>query len=186
MTVQQREVTAEEFWQIVQKSGDKQRLELIDGAIVEMPPSSPENTITAGRILAFVFNFVEERNLGFVSGADGGYTLSPNTVFVPDVAFVSKARVPTIPREFQGAPDLAIEVISPSETPREINDKTARYLTSGTQMVWNVYPQDKIVEVWQSTEDGGMKVHTLTIHDILDGGDVLPGFRLPISRIFPV
>ncbi|HLV36719.1 MAG TPA: Uma2 family endonuclease [Spirillospora sp.] len=184
MVVQQRVYTADEFWELVEETGSDERLELMDGVIFELPPSSPENTITAGRILGFLFSFVEDGNLGYVSGADGGYTLSSGTVLMPDVAFISRARVPHIPREFKGAPDLAVEVISPSETPRKVNDKTALYLANGARIVWNVYPADRIIEVWQATEDGGMKVHTLTVHEVLDGGDVLPGFRLPVSRIF--
>lgn len=185
MVIQQRVYTAEEFWGLVNKTTHDERLELLDGMLIEMPPSSPENTITAGRILAFLFTFIEDREMGYVSGADGGYTLTPGTVLMPDVAFISKERAPTIPREFKGAPDLAVEVISPSETPRRVNDKTALYLGHGAQMVWNVYPEDKVVEVWKSAEDGGMNVHTLTIHDVLDGNHVLPGFSLPVGKIFP-
>jgi Uma2 family endonuclease len=185
MVVQQRTYTTKEFWDLVQQLEDNQRLELIEGMLIEMPPSSPLNTVIAARILAFLFNFVELHDLGYVSGADGGFTVSPVTVLIPDVAFFAKERAPTIPKEFHGAPDLAVEVISPSETPRKINDKTALYLANGGRMVWNVYPEDAVVEVWQSTEDGAMKVHTLTVDDTLDGGDVLPGFKLPVAKIFP-
>ena len=185
MVVQDRIYTAEEFWQIVNETDDDIRLELVEGIIIEMPPSSPINTIIAGRILAFVFNFVEENDLGYVSGADGGYTLSPAHVRVPDVAFISKARLPEIPEQFKDAPDLVFEVISPSESARKVNDKTQLYLSSGVRMVVNVYPEDQVVEVWKSTGDGGMQVHTLTIEDVFDGGDVLPGFKLPVKKIFP-
>jgi Uma2 family endonuclease len=185
MVVQHRTYTAKEFWELVQETSDDTLLELIEGMLIEMPPSSPLNAVIAARILAFLFNFVEEHGLGYVSGADGGYTLSPATVLIPDVAFIAKERAPAIPKQFSGAPDLAVEVISPSETPRKINDKTSLYLNHGARMVWNVYPDDTIVEIWQSAEDGGMAVHTLTIGDTLNGADVLPGFALPGAKIFP-
>ncbi len=185
MVVQDRIYTATEFWEVVQETADDARLELVEGMIIEMPPSRPINTIIAGRILAFVFNFVEANDLGYVSGADGGYTLSPANVRIPDVAFISKSRLPEIPDEFQGAPDLVFEVISPSESARKVNDKTQLYLSSGARMVVNVYPESRVIEVWQSTGDGGMQVHTLTIDDVFDGGDVLPGFKLPVKKIFP-
>lgn len=185
MVVQQRTYTASEFWELAQETADDTLLELVEGILIEMPPSSPLNAVIAARILAFLFNFVEAHDLGYVSGADGGYTLSAATVLIPDVAFIAKERAPSIPKQFHGAPDLAVEVISPSETPRKINDKTALYLANGASMVWNVYPEDKLVEVWQSSDDGGMKVHTLTIEDTLDGGAVLPGFTLSVTKIFP-
>ncbi len=185
MAIRQKIYTATEFWQMAANFADDRRYELVEGEIVEMAPSSPENTIIAARILVFLFNHVESHNLGYVSGADGGYTLSLENVRIPDVAFISKERSPSIPKKFDVAPNLAVEVISPSESPRKINDKTALYLNSGTELVWNVYPEDKVVEVWQDAQDGGMKVHTLDINGALDGGDVLPGFSLPVKNIFP-
>ena len=185
MVIQQKLYTAEEFWQILDELDAEKRYELIRGEIVEMPPSSPENTIIAMLVGRFLGNHVYDNDLGFVTGADGGYTLSSREVRVPDVAFISKERSPSIPREFKGAPDLAVEVISPSKTPRSIHDKTALYLNSGARLVWNVYPEARVVEVWQATQDGGMKVHTLGIDDSLDSGEVLPGFTLPVKQIFP-
>ncbi|MBZ0297998.1 MAG: Uma2 family endonuclease [Anaerolineae bacterium] len=185
MVTEQRLYTAKEFWNLIEQLDEDKRYELVEGVITEMPPSSPENTIIAGRILAFLFHFVEEHELGYVSGADGGYTLSPGNVRLPDVAFISKARVPAIPKEFSGAPDLAVEVISPSESPRKIYDKTELYLNHGAQQVWNVYPEDQVIEIWQASEDGSLNVRKLEAGDTLEGADVLPGFSLPVSKIFP-
>jgi Uma2 family endonuclease len=183
MAIQQKVVTAEEFWQTEFEEG--KRYELIKGVIVEMAPSKPENTIIAGRILAYFFNHVEVNDLGYVTGADGGYTLSPGDVQIPDVAFISKARAPKIPDEFHGGPDLAVEVISKTESPRTVNDKTIAYLRAGTRIVLNVYPKEKVIDVCKPSPDGGMTIHTLTIDDILDISAVLPGFKLPVKQIFP-
>jgi Uma2 family endonuclease len=185
MVVQQKLYTAEEFWAMTDQFEADKQYELVEGVIVEMAASSPENTIIAGRVLAFLFNHVDNHDLGFVTGADGDYTLSPGDVRIPDVAYISRERTPTIPRIFEGAPDLAVEVISPGESPRQVHDKTELYLKTGARLVWNIYPEDKVVEVWQATGDGGLIFHTLTIDGVLDGGAVLPGFSLPVSKIFP-
>ncbi len=90
---QERLYTAEEFFEIASlPENEDKRLELDDGVIVEMAGSSPINTVTAGRILHFVNAFVIPRDLGFVSGADGGFKLAPKRVRLPDVGFISKAR----------------------------------------------------------------------------------------------
>ena len=187
MSVQEKLYTVDEFLEIVNAPENAhKRLELIDGVIVEMPSSSPLNTVIAGRIIYFLNAFVLPDNLGFVSVPDGGFALSPHHTRMPDAAFISRERMPELTGNvFPVAPDLAIEVISPSETARRVNDKIALYLQFGTRLVWAVYPKDQKVDVWRSAPDGGMIVHTLAIDDTLDGGDVLPGFTLPVRDVFP-
>jgi Uma2 family endonuclease len=179
---QQKLYTAEEFWQMAQQFGEKQ-YELIEGEILEMAPSRPLNSIIAGRILASLFTHVDASNLGWVQGADGGYTLSPGTVQIPDVSFVSIDRSSEIPHEFEGGPDLAVEVISPSETSTNVMKKNRRYIDAGTKIVWNVYPDEKIVYVYRPAETG-MNVQQFDINDTLDCTGVLPEFSLKVNTIF--
>ena len=187
MLAQEKLHTAEEFWEIAQRpeNADK-RLALIDGEIIEMPPSSQTNTVIAARIIYFFNAFVIPRELGYVTGADGGFTLSQHNARQPDVAFIAKARHPVLEGvAFPIAPDLAVEVISPSETSNEVLKKVQRYIEAGTRLVWAVYPLEQAVHVWTAAPDGGLHVKTFGIEDRLDGGDVLPGFTLKVRDIFP-
>ena len=118
MVIGEKLYTADEFWVIAQlPENEDKRLALLDGVIVEVPPSSQKNTVTAARIIYFFNAFVIPRNLGYVTGADGGFTLDARNARQPDVAFISKARHARLEGVvFPLAPDLAVEVISPSES----------------------------------------------------------------------
>ncbi len=183
MAVAERRYTAEEFWEIAAlPENEHRRLELEDGAIVDMGESRPINTIIAGRVLYFINAFVIPRDLGYVTGADGGFKLSNGNVRLPDVGFISKQRLSAIPKKFRIAPDLAVEVVSNRE---DILKKVYEYLDSGTRLVWAVYAEDKTVIVFQFDEAGGLRGQRLDVKGTLDGGDVLPGFTLPVNDIFP-
>ncbi len=193
MDIQQQLMTAVDYWTWVKQQPDStQTYELINGILVEAPPlinvisNHRENSWIALEIGSQLRNFVREHDLGRVFGADGGYTLFPNTVCIPDASFVSKARMPQMAEvEAILAPDLAVEVISPSETPRKVHEKTSLYLEAGTQMVWNVYPDERVVEVWTQSVDGQAQMRSLGVDEILDGGTVLPNFRLKVGDLFP-
>jgi Uma2 family endonuclease len=187
MAIQDKLYTAEEFWEIAQQpENQERRLELIDGVIVEMASSSQKNTVVASRIGYFFNAWVIPRDMGFVTGPDGGYTINVRNAYQPDVAFVSKARHPELSGvAFPVAPDLAVEVISPSESSNDVLKKVRRYIQAGTRLVWSVYPEDETVYVWQEADDGGLHAQPYGSDDILDGGDVLPGFTLKVSEIFP-
>jgi Uma2 family endonuclease len=86
---------------------------------------------------------------------------------------------------FNAAPDLAVEVVSPSNSPRDLLTKIEHYLEFGTQLVWAVYPDEQIVDVYRLADDGGMHIQKFTVGDRLDGENVLPGFSLPVRNIFP-
>jgi Uma2 family endonuclease len=132
-----------------------------------------------------LFAFVEEHELGEVFGADGGFRLSvdPDTIVAPDVAFVSLARIPA-DRDFQsffpGAPDHAVEVGSVSNTRRAVEDRVRRYFSAGGRLVWAAWPRSKTVEVHRPGRDP----EVLGVGDVLDGEDVVPGFRLPVGSVF--
>ncbi len=186
MVVQEKLYTAAEFWDIARlPENENKRLELIGGVIYEMPPSSRINTILAARLTRLLGNFVEERDLGYVTSSDGGYQLDERTVLIPDVGFIAKARVPDLSgTTFPGAPDLAVEVISPSETARKVLDKVQLYLLAGTRLVWAVHPEEKVVDVYRLADDKTINVQPVRLDSVLDGGDVLPGFSLPVANLF--
>jgi Uma2 family endonuclease len=153
-------------------------LELVNGEIVEKLPSFKPSKL-AMRIGHFLLSFADD--LGHVTGADGGYVMSETDVFNPDVGYISKKRLPVLPeREVPVPPDLAVEVKSPTDTKRALRLKVERYLAAGTRLVWLVFPEERVVEVYTPSED----VHTVGIDGLLDGGDVLPGFTLKVKDIF--
>lgn len=177
-------MTADAFRTLLRESD--RRLELVEGAIVEMPPSSRRNTIIAGLIAHFLNAFVLPRDLGYVTVADGGFEINAINTFQPDATFIQKARVSSLDGvTFDVAPDLAVEVISPSESTRQIHHKVTTYLQGGTRVVWVVYPDEAVVEVWTLGTDDAPTLLTLTQDESLDGRDILPGFTLPIAHIFP-
>jgi Uma2 family endonuclease len=183
MALREKLYTAEEFFEIAGlPENEEKRLELDDGEIVDMAESSPINTVTAMRIGTFLNIFVMQRNLGYVTGADGGFKLAERRVRQPDVGFISKARAPKLPKRFGIAPDLAIELVSPDE---DIFKKAREYFQAGTQIVWAVYTDEKTVHVMRLDENGGLHSKPFDISATLDGGDVLPGFRLVVKDIFP-
>lgn len=187
MVIQEQSITADVFWDMLPQLDQSQQYELVGGQIVEMPPSSPTNSMMAMSIGRHVGNHVADHDLGYVFGADGGYTLSPGDVRIPDVSFVSKARYPELPlpKHIVGGPDLAVEIVSPSESEHAVLDKAQLYLNAGTKLVWLVYPELKKVYVCRPADDG-MLVQTLDVDSTLTGGDVLPGFELPLKKLFGV
>jgi Uma2 family endonuclease len=157
--------------------------ELLDGTLLEKTMGSFESYLALylGHLLT---TFVAEHRLGIVLGADGMLRLAPGLVRIPDVSFVSWDHLPgrTFPREeiWQLAPDLAVEVISRSNTRQEMARKLADYFTAGVRLVWYVYPAACEVQVYEAPD----KCVTLGVEATLDGGAVLPGFLLPLSTLF--
>jgi Uma2 family endonuclease len=187
MAVREKLYTAQEFWQIAQMPMNAhKRLVLINGVIVEVPPSSQKNTVIAMRIGHYMNAYVIPRDLGYITGPDGGFTLDEHNARQPDVAFISKERHPILEGvEFPVAPDLAVEVISPSESSNDVLKKVQAYIRAGTRLVWAAYAEEETVYVWRSAFDGGLHVQSFDVDGTLDGGDVLPGFTLKVLDIFP-
>lgn len=159
--------------------------ELIRGVLCE--------TVSVGKIhgrIAMTFGsalvaYVRPRRLGTVIGSDAGVLVqrNPDTVREPDIAYISAERLPLDDQSdgyLEVAPELVVEIVSPSDREQEVNDKTLMWLSLGVTMVIEVYPAERAVMVHRA--DG--PAVTLTGDDVLDGGDVLPGFRLPLSEIF--
>lgn len=183
MIVREKLYTFEEFWEFAQlPENENRRLELEDGVIVEMGASSPINTVTAMRIGHFLNTFVIPRDLGYVTGADGGFKLAHKRSRQPDVGFISKARLPQLPKRFDMPPDLVVEVVSEDE---DIFKKAREYLAAGTKMVWAVYTDEKTVYKMVLNDDGGLNAVPDRVGDTLDGGEMLPGFELHVKDVFP-
>ncbi len=187
MFIDEKVLTAAEFWVIAQlPENAHRRLELMDGEIINMPPSRQINTTIAMLIGYWLNAFVIPRKLGYVSGADGGYTITESNAFQPDAAFISKARHQKLNGvEFPVAPDIAFEVISPSESSNDVEKKVRYYLAAGTSIVFTVYPDSRTVYRWVTSADGKVQGDALTENDVIDRGDALPGFSVPVRDIFP-
>lgn len=172
-------MTAQDLWQAGEAG---EHAELIEGEFVPMsPPNAEHGEIQAALIIA-IGSYLADRNAGKVYG-DAGYVLSrdPDTVLGPDLSFIARERIPADRKRFLPlAPDLAAEIVSPSNTPGEIERKIGIYLQAGTRMVWVVYPRQRQVVV--HTPDNAPQVFTES--DELPGGDVLPGLAIPVARIF--
>lgn len=161
------------------------RLELIQGVMFELSPSFVPSAIAA-EIIYHLKAYLKKHDLGYVTGADGGYIMSNNDRFIPDVGYISKERLPEVPeRDVPVPPDFAVEVKSPTDTIIGIQKKALDYLNFGTQLVWVVYPEKQTVEVYSHAGQGNVNVRTLTLQDNLEGENVLPGLSLPVAEIFP-
>jgi Uma2 family endonuclease len=181
MTIRRKMFTVDEFEQFVKlPQNANRRFEYINGELIEVP-SNPYSSQIAALIIAALVYFLRGKNLGHVTGEQGGYIVAGARV-APDVAYISKARQAALVKEGYNplAPDLAVEVISPSDDEALIADKIGLYMQAGV-LLWVVYPPRFEVEV----HTPGQPVQTLGLNDRLDGGDLLPGFSLPIRDIFP-
>lgn len=161
------------------------RFDLIRGELIEMSPAGFRHGILGMRIARKIADFGEEHDLGEVPTSETGFILSrnPDVLLCPDVAFVRFDRLPPVEGQegiLELAPDLVVEVVSPTDRQRDVTRKVIEYLDGGVRIVWLVEPADKVVTVFTSDR----KSSTLTIEDELDGGDVLPGFRLPLADVF--
>jgi len=161
------------------------RCELVRGEVIEMTPSAAESGRIGSRIAIRLGAFVEAHELGITYIPDAGFLLArdPDTVRVPDVAFVTKQRAglhPPVEGCFPGAPDLAVEVVSPTDKMTDILEKVEEYLAAGTQIVWVVVPKRPEVYIYRST--GGPEV--VGADGTLTGEPILPGFSVAVAEVF--
>jgi Uma2 family endonuclease len=157
--------------------------ELVDGVPSKMTPSSANSGWIAGELFGRLRDHVRSSQLGWAFPPETGFILFGDraTVRSPDGAFVRKDRLPNLGAGFVPvAPDLAIEVLSPTDRMADALSKVAMYIDAGVSLVWLVDPASLTVIVFRS--DTAPK--SLAAEDILDGGDVLPGFSVPVAEIF--
>jgi Uma2 family endonuclease len=175
-------ITAEMLEQMPQPDG---HIELVKGELVMMPPAGHEHGEIAGSIFGFLRQFVRQHGLGKVYAAETGFILSrdPDVIRAPDAAFVTAERAAQQKRKegfFDGPPDLAVEVVSPSDVDELIEEKVLDYLNSGVKLVWLIYPRTHTITAYRTMSD----IRLLTAQDTLDGADVLPGFAVQVQEIF--
>lgn len=180
MPVSDRLVTAEEFEQMPDEPGV--RLELVRGRVVRVSPPGFRHGMVQGRLYELLSEYARRSGTGRVVLPVGFKLASnPDTVREPDLAFIARSRVIGEPDGFiAGPPDLAVEVISPTDRSGNLQRKIAQYLQTGVRMVWLVDPKRATVTVYEP----GAEPLTLREGALLDGGDVLPGFSCDLRQIF--
>ena len=162
---------------------DGHKYELLEGDLIMSPVHMNHGRLCA-RIAAILLDHAESRRLGDVFDSSTGFRLADDLLLCPDVAFVGKARMKALaPRPdkfFPGAPDLVVEVLSPSDRMTQINRKLEHYFEHGTKLAWLVNWQKEQVHIY--TPDG---LESLThLEDVLTGASVLPGFKCRLRRLF--
>lgn len=177
-----RILSLEEFEDLPEE--DAHRLELVRGRLIREPRPGARHGLLMARLGARLQRHVEENRLGVVC-MDFGVVLptEPPTVRGPDIGFVARDRIPPegVPTGFlRMAPDLAVEIVSPSNTVSEIQEKVLEYLDAGARLVWVIDPQTQVVNTYRSRDE----IRLLGEGDELEGGDVLPGFRLALEELF--
>ncbi len=182
MRTPKKHFTAEELFCL---SATDQRYELVKGDLYEMAPAGGRHGSVARRIAQRLGIYADSLQLGEVFAAETGFILrrEPDTVRAPDASFVAAGRLPEgeLPTSYiELAPDLAVEVVSPSERTPEVRDKVADWLLAGTRLVWVIYPATRSVTVYRSLED----FENLSEEGSLDGGQVVPGFSCQIRDLF--
>lgn len=180
--VTERMLTLQEFERLPEE--DEYLLELVRGRLVREPRPGGEHGLLVAELVARLHHHARVHGLGRVV-TEAGFLLTddPPTVRGPDAAFISTRNFPTtgVPTGFwRVAPDLAVEVVSPSNTATEIQERVLEYLDAGTRLVWVVHPRIRTVTVFHSKTN----VRVLTDAERLDGVDILPGFQLDIAELF--
>jgi Uma2 family endonuclease len=182
MSLSTQLLTAKGLWNLPK---DGMRHELVRGELRTLPPAGGEHGFIGINVAGPLHTHVKAKKLGVVLGADTGFILArkPDTVRAADVAFVRKKRIPPmgIPKKYwSGAPDLAVEIISPTDTLIEVEEKVHEWLEAGTAMVWVVNPRRRTVTVYRTLSQAVI----LKDADELEGQDVVPGFDLRVREIF--
>jgi Uma2 family endonuclease len=176
-------VTADELLRL---PDDGLRRELVRGELRMMTPAGYEHGHIAARVARLLDTHVEESKIGAVLGAETGFVLAsnPDTVRAPDAAFVSLERIEKVgntAKYWPGAPDLAVEIVSPDDSFREVQEKALEWLAAGTIAVLVLDPAERTATVYR----GEGEAHIHRAQDTLDLSDAVPGFSVPIAKLFP-
>lgn len=177
-------ITADQFTEMPDVPG--KRFELVRGELIEMPGAGFPHARLVMALIRLLDQFVIEHDLGevFADGLNYLVARMPDSVRVPDASFIAAERIPEegFRSHVPFAPDLAVEVVSPGDQADDVYDKVRQYLEAGTRLVWVVWPKFGTVSVY--TRSGAYQ--NLGSGDELDGGDVLPGFRVRVADLFDV
>jgi Uma2 family endonuclease len=163
--------------------------ELVEGSLVRMPPPSSEHGKLEVRLVVALYAVANASDLGTVYSGDAGFDLtlpgaSGPTILGPDVAFVRAERLAALTdlrTYIPGAPDLVVEIASPSQYRPEVGAKAWFWLRRGARLVWVVWPERQELDVWTPGQETPL---TLRLGDAAEGGDVLPGFTLSLAELF--
>ncbi len=179
MTTETQLLTADEF---LRMPGSDKWVELVRGEVKRMAPPGGEHGIVQGKTY-FRFEIYAQQH-GGAALVESGFMLRrhPDTVRGPDVSYVRPERVPReqIEKFWPGAPDVAVEVVSPDDTAGEVEEKVQEYLAAGSRLVLVVHPRTQTITVYRP--DGTASV--LRAGDTFDGGEVMPGFTMPVAEVF--
>jgi Uma2 family endonuclease len=176
-------MTADELFRM---PDDNMRHELVRGKLTTMPPAGWEHGMVSVKFGSLLLQHVEANKLGYVCGAETGFKIfsKPDTVRAPDAAFIAAGRFPPgpMPRNYPAmAPDLVVEVMSPGDTAREVREKVQDWLEAGARLVWTASLRARSVTEYRP----GAEPRVLEGDDLLDGGDVVPGFTCGVRDLFP-
>ncbi len=182
MTTQKTLLTAEDLYEMPMPEG---RSELIDGELVVVGPEAYESGEVAAEVAGQLRDHVRPRRLGRVITGNVGFILrrNPDRMRAPDVAFIKADRLPTGDqrrRFLTGAPDLVVEVVSPSDKAADVHAKALEWLSGGAALVWVLFPDTRTVMVYRPEHE----VRLLREDDALDGEPVLPGFTVSVRELF--
>jgi Uma2 family endonuclease len=176
-------LTAEEFF-LLPNPDDGSQQELVRGEVITMPPPGGMDGVCCLKAGRRIGNFVEERELGTVTSNDTGFVTErgPDSVRGPDIAHWSKNRLPVVPVCYiEVAPSLLVEVLSPSNTSKQIRGKLKEYFAKGVRIVWVIAPEDRTLTIYRTPDEGRLLHETATA----TGEDVLPGFTCRVSDLLP-
>lgn len=184
MTARQK-VTAEQLWEMPEVPG--KRFELVDGKVVEVPGAGVQHNLIANQVSELIRPIVREGDPGLVLTDGTGHIIRRDLdrVLIPEVAFTSWDRLPEAwePERYSPVPpDLAVEIVSPNDRADDVHDKVREYLDAGTRMVLVLWPGSRSATVYAQ----GADPREPGPDDELEGGDVLPGFRVRVSDLFEV
>ena len=181
--VREQTITAEQFYD--RYAGKDGRIELVNGKVVEMPPAGPVHGLLDSRLFLPLAQHVKEHALGEVF-INTGFILrrSPDLVRGPDEAFVAAERIAASPMPERGfwemVPDLVVEIVSPDDTAKALAEKVADYQAAGVRLAWFVYPARREVRIYRP----GRPEEVISHEGVLDGEDVVPGFRLELLGVW--
>lgn len=174
--------TAEEFMAL---SREGHRYEIVDGKPIDMGSAGALHGYVCSLLLAALTPYVLSNKLGIVLDSSTAFKMKSGNWRSPDISFFAKERLQgmaELPTGFlEGAPDLAVEVLSPRNTVEEIHDKLVEYFENGSRLVWLVHPSEHYVLVYRSSQEPDRLLKSV---DFLEGEEVIPGFALPVAHLF--
>jgi len=170
-------ISVEEFDRLVEP--DELRYELDEGELITLTRPGVVHGRIERRLIVSLQMYLDTRPIGEVFGSNVLFVLGPSTKRAPDVSVVLRSIDPA--KEIQGAPELAIEILSRSNSSRTMRRKISPYFAAGCRLVWLVNPETRTVEVWMNPESSARVLHE---SDTLEASAILPGFAIPVARLF--